>query len=78
MENSPLFFLEYMCSGALVELLGPTMAPPEPAMCGRTPGEAALLVGPNFSNGTYSNGRPVRDSLRVLRSVTSATTSSSS
>lgn len=56
-----------MCSGALVELLGPTMACPEPGTCGRTPGEAALLVGPNLSNGTYGNGRPVRDSLRVLK-----------
>lgn len=67
MENSPLFFLEDMCSGALVELLGPTMACPEPGTRGRTPGEATLLVGPDLSNGTYGNGRPVRDSLRVLK-----------
>ena len=53
-------------------------SPTASGVCGRTPGEAAHPVGPNFSKGTYSNGRPVRDSLRVLRSVTSVTISSSS
>lgn len=53
LESSPFFFLEeYMSSGALMGLPGPTMAGPEPGMCGRTVGEAALLGGPNFSNGT--------------------------
>lgn len=53
LESSPLFFLEeYMSSGALMALPGPTVAGPEPGMCGRTVGEAALLGGPDFSNGT--------------------------
>lgn len=53
LESSPFFFLEeYMSSGALMGLPGPTMAGPEPGMCGRTVGEAALLGGPDFSNGT--------------------------
>lgn len=53
LESSPFFFLEeYMSSGALMGLPGPTVAGPEPGMCGRTVGEAALLGGPDFSNGT--------------------------
>lgn len=53
LESSPFFFLEaYMSSGALMGLPGPTMAGPEPGMCGRTVGEAALLGGPDFSIGT--------------------------
>lgn len=53
LERSPFFFLvEYMSSGALMGLPGPTMAGPEPGMCGRTVGEAALLGGPDFSSGT--------------------------
>lgn len=41
-----------MSSGALMGVPGPTVAEPEPGMCGRTVGEAALLGGPDFSNGT--------------------------
>lgn len=53
LESSPFFFLEeYMSSGALMGLPGPTVAGPEPGMCGRTVEEAALLGGPDFSNGT--------------------------
>lgn len=53
LESSPFFFLvEYVSSGALIGPAGPTMAGPEPGTCGRTVGEAALLGGPDFSNGT--------------------------
>lgn len=41
-----------MSSGALMALPGPTVAGPEPGMCGCTVGQAALLGGPDFSNGT--------------------------
>ncbi len=44
LESSPFFFLEeYMSSGALMGLPGPTVAGPEPGMCGRTVGEPALF-----------------------------------
>lgn len=53
LESSPFFFLEeYVSGGALMRRPGPTLAGPEPGMCGRTVGEPALLGGPDFSNGT--------------------------
>lgn len=53
LESSPFLFLEKCMSiGALMGLPGQTVAGPEPGRCGRTVGEAALLGGPDFSNGT--------------------------
>lgn len=53
LESSPFSVLEeYASRGALKGLPGPTVAGPEPGVCGRSVGEAALLGGPDFSDGT--------------------------
>lgn len=51
-EQSYIPFFGERVGGALMGLPVPTVAEPDPGVCVRTVGGAALLDGPDFPNGT--------------------------